>query len=73
MSSTRELAGPCGAHLERSINGFWPIHVHAKFCEKRRKRKRKEKEKKGGGKERKRRGKFILWQCYDAIVLLVYG
>ena len=38
-----------------AIRGFWPIHVHAKFCEKRRKRKRKEGGKKGGGKERKRR------------------
>ena len=53
--STAGLVLVGGLVMRGDNMGFWPIHVHAKFCEKRRKRKRKEGGKKGGGKERKRR------------------
>ena len=54
VPNTQNLMPGCSptTHQAPSL-GFWPIHVHAKFCEKRRKRKRKEGGKKGVGKERK--------------------
>ena len=54
------IGGGGGGQTHRAsviLCGFWPIHVHAKFCEKRRgkRRKKEEKKKEKEGKRRERR------------------
>ena len=66
--SMRELIICSGSFL-----GFGPIHVHAKFSEKRREERKKRKRKERRGKGKKKKGGSSNCKAKEHLIVLSYG